>query len=201
MVKTFTKENLSIQYKELYYLLKIIYFSSILLFFVSFSYVIWVLVQSPGDFSVEIASLNDKTVGLIALHNSNTILFKNIITHTFLEHLKLAYFLKVLLSSSSIIFFIIILKITINITKSISSSGVPYTDYIRKSIRKIGIIIILYGLFQEAAVPLIFSLCKLSDYTLNLFDPPSFTIGILLLYLSYIFSYGETLQKESDETL
>ncbi|MCR5610138.1 MAG: DUF2975 domain-containing protein [Lachnospiraceae bacterium] len=134
-----------------------------------------------------------------------------------------------LVSSSNVITFIVVMLICLFVSSIITwfimknvrdiiapmKEGNPFSKGTAAKIKKLAIVVFLGDLVVTVAqiVTTIFelrafnieqlfdsSVVKHIGYNINIgFEP--FIIALILLFLSYIFSYGEELQRESDETL
>ena len=93
--------------------------------------------------------------------------------------------------------------------------GRPFEPEISENLKKMGWVVLIVGLFSEV-LGVIARMLLINAYTINeLFVSPAiaktefvFTINFnfvlitcILFFLSYIFSYGQILQQDSDETL
>lgn len=108
----------------------------------------------------------------------------------------------------------IMIKIFRNILKCISS-GEPFNEIVHISLKKAGILVIVYGIisqvFSVIESTMLFKGCNLkkllvggevTDVMLQYQIELDFVIvAIVIFLLAYIFKYGAQLQKEVDETL
>jgi hypothetical protein len=93
--------------------------------------------------------------------------------------------------------------------------GRPFESGISGQLRKLAWVVLVGGAVSEAAstvakyvevrsfdVTALFNTSVVTGYTYNGISDVSFlAIAVVLFLLSYIFQYGENLQRESDETL
>jgi hypothetical protein len=93
--------------------------------------------------------------------------------------------------------------------------GRPFEVGVSKILRKLAWVTLIGGAVSEAATiiashvevrafdfPALFNSSAVTGYTFNRTFDFSFIVGAVILFLlSYIFRYGEQLQRDSDETL
>ena len=95
------------------------------------------------------------------------------------------------------------------------SQGLPFSCSVSKSIRKIAWVQLVYGIikvvletitnvvfYKTLDIASLFNPEKVTACNLSIVSDGSFLIWfVILLLLSHVFRYGETLQQLSDETL
>ncbi len=92
----------------------------------------------------------------------------------------------------------------------------PFDGTVSCNIRKLGELLVIASLVLNIANGLasafLFKTCNLSEILLSdmvvevntdfyVIDPKMLFLGVLVIVLSYVFKYGEELQKQADETL
>jgi len=81
----------------------------------------------------------------------------------------------------------------------ISKDGVPFNDKNVKTVRNIGILILINAILPTTTAAAISG----AEMTVmgSLLNPTAFAEGLLFIFTSRIIRYGAMLQQESDETL
>ncbi len=86
--------------------------------------------------------------------------------------------------------------------KAINKDGEPFTDYSVKSLRNIGISILVYALATPCVRGLAYAIFVSEDFAANTgIDMMTILIALIFFFLATIFKYGANLRQLSDETL
>lgn len=201
MMQTSHQRILCYQCKNLYYFIRLSYWIALASLLGLLGYAAWIGSLHPNSFSAEIVTISNTTLGAITINDSHTIVLHNILPEGLSQHLQLAYLIKTASTFLSVLFAAMALKLIAGILKHIVDEGIPYTPQTQRALYQIGLLVILYGLLKKALIPLVLALFKISSWDIQLVDPFTLFIGILIIVLSHIFAYGTVLQTEYDETL
>src|SRR5699024_3145670 len=87
------------------------------------------------------------------------------------------------------------------IFRNIDRSESPFCGKNVRMIFGIGILVIVYAHVRCLLFPVLYLLVGVGGGNLAVVNPAAVVLGLLIISLSYIFEYGVTLQRESDETL
>ena len=87
------------------------------------------------------------------------------------------------------------------IFRNIDRSESPFCGKNVRMIFWIGILVIVYAHVKCLLFPVLYLLAGVGGGNLTVVNPAAVGLGLLIISLSYIFEYGVTLQRESDETL
>ena len=187
--------------KKGYNFLNIIYYAVMAAIIGLIGYFIWISLQPVDAFQSEILHSGNLSMGFVSF-NEKTSVIKDVSVLTFNDNPKLAYIsYGILYSIASNLFMLIGLRYLLVIFKSFLLTGHPYQKIIQHSIFKIGLLVILYGMFHSAFIPFIFLLLGIAESTISVIDFPTLISGMALICLSHIFAYEIQLQKTSNKTL
>lgn len=156
-----------------------------------------------GDFSVNLADTGNGMVGLVTVKGGSEMEFaRNVLNTNALSKPKAAYgiglFVYVLIDFL-VLFILWNLRM---IFKNIEKHGTPFMTQNSKAIFRIGILIMVLCHVKSAVLPLLCALFGIGGAgTGSIVNLTGLFIGGMVICLSYIFEYGTSLQRESDETL
>lgn len=97
-------------------------------------------------------------------------------------------------------FLFVILLITYKMFKKIHESYTPFDEQHVKSIKTIGILVMVMTLVGRIVDSTASSIIGISTLGIST-DSTGIILGLIIFCLAYIFDYGCMLQKQSDETL